>query len=220
MPSEIGTVTFFFAFLLYRLGLALEEDYQPFPWAHECDAVSFDFNRPVFDSFSISSVLHFSNSVPFKTVSVDKSLRQLENTTFLRLILGSLFPVVLHNLKPSSCKLSVTVNHLFLPMKSVSKYTTPWRESNKTGGVIRNIIGFQLNGYLWTILQALDFLVRAHRTRTQSPGWDNDLSQIKEVVELTLHLSDGKQTCFSKKKEKRLNLRQLIAYTVIWLHTC
>ena len=114
----------FFAFLLYRLGLALEEDYQPFPWAHECDAVSFDFNRPVY-SFSISSVLHFSNSVPFKTVSVDKSLRQLENTTFLRLILGSLFPVVLHNLKPSSCKLSVTRNHLFLPMKSVSKYTTP-----------------------------------------------------------------------------------------------
>ena len=124
MPSEIGTVTFFFAFLLYRLGLALEEDYQPFPRAHECGAVSFDFNRPVY-SFSISSVLHFSNSVPFKTVSVDKSLRQLENTTFLRLILGSLFPVVLHNLKPSSCKLSVTRNHLFLPMKSVNKYTTP-----------------------------------------------------------------------------------------------
>ena len=38
--------------------------------------VSFDFNRPVY-SFSISSVLHFSSSIPFKTLSVVKSLRQL-----------------------------------------------------------------------------------------------------------------------------------------------
>ena len=52
------------------------------------------------------------------------------------------------------------------------------------------------------LLQALDFLVRAHRTRTQSSGWENDPSQIKEVVELTLHLNDGKQTCFGKKKKK------------------
>lgn len=74
---------------------------------------------------------------------------------------------------------------------------------------------------IYGLLQALDFLVRAHRTKTQSPGWENDLSQIKEVVELTLHLSDGKQTCFRIERNKeRLNLRQLIAYTAIWLHTC
>lgn len=56
---------------------------------------------------------------------------------------------------------------------------------------------------IYGLLQALDFLVRAHRTKTQSPGWENDLSQIKEVVELTLHLSDGKQTCFRKKETKK-----------------
>ena len=30
---------YFFAFLLYRLDLALEENKQPFPWANECDAL-------------------------------------------------------------------------------------------------------------------------------------------------------------------------------------
>ena len=32
-------LTSFFAFLLYRLDLALEEDKQPFPWGNECDAL-------------------------------------------------------------------------------------------------------------------------------------------------------------------------------------
>ncbi|XP_068747496.1 tetratricopeptide repeat protein 27-like [Montipora capricornis] len=42
--------------------------------------------------------------------------------------------------------------------------------------------------------KALHFLVKAHRTRTQSSGWENDISQFKEVIALTLHLSDGKQS--------------------------
>ena len=34
--------------------------------------------------------------------------------------------------------------------------------------------------------------MKAHRTRTQAPGWENDVSQFKAVTELTLHLSQGK----------------------------
>ena len=30
---------YLFAFLLYRLDLALEENKQPFPWENECDAL-------------------------------------------------------------------------------------------------------------------------------------------------------------------------------------
>ena len=42
--------------------------------------------------------------------------------------------------------------------------------------------------------QALHFLVKAHRVRTQTPGWENDVSQFKGVIQLTLHLSEGNDT--------------------------
>lgn len=71
----------------------------------------------------------------------------------------------------------------------------------------------------YCLLQALDFLVRAHRTRTQSSGWENDLSQIKEVVELTLHLSDGKQTCFGKKKKRKKVKSEITDCTYCYLVT-
>ncbi|XP_074616162.1 tetratricopeptide repeat protein 27-like isoform X2 [Acropora palmata] len=63
--------------------------------------------------------------------------------------------------------------------------------------------------------KALDFLVRAHRTRTQSSGWDNDLSQIKEVVELTLHLSDVYREVSKDAKDSRESIRLLSAAKLI-----
>ena len=46
--------------------------------------------------------------------------------------------------------------------------------------------------HFYWFLQALNFLVKAHRTRTQTPGWENDVSQFKAVIELTVHLSQSK----------------------------
>lgn len=45
--------------------------------------------------------------------------------------------------------------------------------------------------YLNLFSQALNFLVKAHRTRTQASGWEIDVGQFKAVAELTLKLSQG-----------------------------
>lgn len=45
--------------------------------------------------------------------------------------------------------------------------------------------------YLNLFSQALNFLVKAHRTRTQASGWEIDVNQFKAVAELTLKLSQG-----------------------------
>ncbi|XP_068747500.1 tetratricopeptide repeat protein 27-like [Montipora capricornis] len=58
--------------------------------------------------------------------------------------------------------------------------------------------------------KALHFLVKAHRTRTQSSGWENDISQFKEVIALTLHLSDV-YTQVSKGKEDKRESVQLLS---------
>lgn len=49
----------------------------------------------------------------------------------------------------------------------------------------------RLKIYLNLFSQALNFLVKAHRTRTQASGWEIDVSQFKAVAELTLKLSQG-----------------------------
>ena len=34
--------------------------------------------------------------------------------------------------------------------------------------------------------------MNAHRTKTQATGWENDVTKFKDVIALTVHLSDGK----------------------------
>jgi len=58
--------------------------------------------------------------------------------------------------------------------------------------------------------KALHFLIKAHRTRTQTPGWENDVSQFKEVIELTLHLSDVYMQV-SQGKETKTESVQLLS---------
>ncbi|KAL9953055.1 hypothetical protein ACROYT_G040407 [Oculina patagonica] len=58
--------------------------------------------------------------------------------------------------------------------------------------------------------KALNFLVKAHRTRTQAPGWENDVSQFKAVIELTLHLSQV-YTEVSQCKENKSEAVQLLS---------
>jgi len=68
--------------------------------------------------------------------------------------------------------------------------------------------------------KALNFLVKAHRTRTQTPGWENDVSQFKAVIELTVHLSQMYMEVSQSKENKaesvqllssaKLSLKQLI----------
>ncbi|CAH3167549.1 unnamed protein product [Porites lobata] len=38
--------------------------------------------------------------------------------------------------------------------------------------------------------KALHFLVKAQRTKTQATGWENDVTEFKDVIALTVHLSD------------------------------
>ncbi|KAJ7360146.1 Tetratricopeptide repeat domain 27, partial [Desmophyllum pertusum] len=58
--------------------------------------------------------------------------------------------------------------------------------------------------------KALNFLVKAHRTRTQAPGWENDVSQFKAVTELTLHLSQVYMEV-SQCKENKSEAVQLLS---------
>jgi len=68
--------------------------------------------------------------------------------------------------------------------------------------------------------KALNFLVKAHRTRTQAPGWENDVSQFKAVIELTVHLcqmymevsqcKDNKAESVQLLSSAKLSLKQLI----------
>ena len=34
--------------------------------------------------------------------------------------------------------------------------------------------------------------MKAQRTKTQATGWENDVTKFKDVIALTVHLSDGK----------------------------
>lgn len=69
--------------------------------------------------------------------------------------------------------------------------------------------------------KALNFLVKAHRTRTQAPGWETDVSQFKAVAELTSKLSqvyiqvsqykENKAEAVQLLSSAKLTLKQLIA---------
>lgn len=69
--------------------------------------------------------------------------------------------------------------------------------------------------------KALNFLVKAHRTRTQAPGWETDVSQFKAVAELTSNLSqvyiqvsqykENKAEAVQLLSSAKLTLKQLIA---------